>query len=91
MMGRWKSYFRALGPGLVTGASDDDPAGVSTYSIAGASTGYARPCVDQGIAGGDGRSSGNYHLAVYVLLAGIALPTSSFSHEQLPCTDPGLW
>src|SRR5436309_4492411 len=33
-------YFRILGPGLVTGAADDDPAGITTYSIAGASLGY---------------------------------------------------
>jgi NRAMP (natural resistance-associated macrophage protein)-like metal ion transporter len=35
------SFLRALGPGLVTGAADDDPSGISTYSIAGASYGYA--------------------------------------------------
>jgi Mn2+/Fe2+ NRAMP family transporter len=29
-------YFSILGPGLVTGASDDDPSGIATYSIAGA-------------------------------------------------------
>lgn len=33
-------YFRLLGPGLVTGASDDDPSGITTYSMAGASLGY---------------------------------------------------
>ena len=33
-------YFRILGPGLVTGAADDDPSGITTYSIAGASLGY---------------------------------------------------
>src|SRR5205823_18423 len=32
-------YFRALGPGLVTGASDDDPSGVTTYAVAGATFG----------------------------------------------------
>ena len=30
-----------LGPGFVTGASDDDPSGIGTYSVAGASFGYA--------------------------------------------------
>jgi NRAMP (natural resistance-associated macrophage protein)-like metal ion transporter len=30
-----------LGPGLITGASDDDPSGISTYSVAGASTGMS--------------------------------------------------
>jgi NRAMP (natural resistance-associated macrophage protein)-like metal ion transporter len=34
------SFFRNLGPGLITGAADDDPSGVSTYSVAGASFGY---------------------------------------------------
>ena len=33
-------YFSMLGPGLVTGASDDDPSGITTYSVAGASFGY---------------------------------------------------
>jgi len=33
-------YFRTLGPGLVTGAADDDPSGITTYSVAGASLGY---------------------------------------------------
>src|SRR5438094_9861704 len=32
-------YFRSLGPGLVTGASDDDPSGVTTYAVAGATFG----------------------------------------------------
>src|SRR3989441_10643574 len=32
-------YFKLLGPGLVTGASDDDPSGITTYSIAGATLG----------------------------------------------------
>jgi NRAMP (natural resistance-associated macrophage protein)-like metal ion transporter len=32
-------YFRALGPGLVTGAADDDPSGVTTYAVAGAAFG----------------------------------------------------
>ncbi len=30
-----------LGPGLITGAADDDPSGISTYSVAGASTGLS--------------------------------------------------
>src|SRR5205807_4910929 len=34
-------YFKLLGPGLVTGASDDDPSGITTYSVAGASLGYS--------------------------------------------------
>lgn len=37
----WRYYLRAIGPGLVTGASDDDPSGVATYSQAGAATGFS--------------------------------------------------
>ncbi len=36
----WKRLL-TLGPGLITGASDDDPSGISTYSVAGASTGFS--------------------------------------------------
>jgi NRAMP (natural resistance-associated macrophage protein)-like metal ion transporter len=36
-----KRALAVLGPGLVTGASDDDPSGVGTYSQAGAAYGYA--------------------------------------------------
>ncbi len=32
-------YFKLLGPGLVTGAADDDPSGITTYSVAGATLG----------------------------------------------------
>jgi NRAMP (natural resistance-associated macrophage protein)-like metal ion transporter len=38
--GRAVHYWRSLGPGLVTGASDNDPSGIGTYSVAGASTRY---------------------------------------------------
>jgi NRAMP (natural resistance-associated macrophage protein)-like metal ion transporter len=33
--------FVTLGPGLITGAADDDPSGISTYSVAGASAGLS--------------------------------------------------
>src|SRR4029450_11525984 len=32
--------LRLLGPGLVTGAADDDPSGIATYSQAGAQFGF---------------------------------------------------
>src|SRR6266478_6637660 len=35
-----RGLLRALGPGLITGASDDDPSGIATYSQAGAQFGY---------------------------------------------------
>jgi len=37
---RFRRFFADLGPGLITGAADDDPSGVSTYSVAGAAFGY---------------------------------------------------
>lgn len=36
-----KSFLSRLGPGLITGASDDDPSGIGTYTQAGAALGYA--------------------------------------------------
>jgi NRAMP (natural resistance-associated macrophage protein)-like metal ion transporter len=36
-----KRFFQVLGPGLITGASDDDPSGIATYSQAGAGFGFA--------------------------------------------------
>ena len=36
-----RRFFAILGPGLITGAADDDPSGISTYSVAGAAYGYA--------------------------------------------------
>ena len=32
---------KQLGPGLITGAADDDPSGIATYSQAGAQFGYS--------------------------------------------------
>lgn len=37
---RYSRLLRILGPGLVTGAADDDPSGIATYSQAGAAFGY---------------------------------------------------
>ena len=36
-----RHFWRALGPGVITGAADDDPSGIATYSIAGAQFGTA--------------------------------------------------
>src|SRR5438067_8924131 len=33
--------LKLVGPGFITGASDDDPSGIGTYAVAGASLGYA--------------------------------------------------
>lgn len=40
VQGLEKSWLRKLGPGLITGAADDDPSGIATYSQAGAQFGF---------------------------------------------------
>jgi NRAMP (natural resistance-associated macrophage protein)-like metal ion transporter len=37
---RFSRFMRILGPGIVTGAADDDPSGIATYSQAGAAYGF---------------------------------------------------
>jgi len=39
-LGQAKEYWKTLGPGLTTGAADDDPSGITTYSQAGAQFGF---------------------------------------------------
>src|SRR3989344_9338244 len=39
MLGKIKNFWHRLGPGLITGAADDDPSGIVTYSFAGAKFG----------------------------------------------------
>src|SRR5579862_5037549 len=38
---RLSRIFSVLGPGIITGAADDDPSGIATYSMAGATLGTA--------------------------------------------------
>src|SRR3954447_26287567 len=40
MLQRGRNYWHMLGPGLTTGASDDDPSGIATYSQTGAQYGF---------------------------------------------------
>ena len=40
-MNKIKRFWKVLGPGLITGASDDDPSGIATYSQAGAAYGLS--------------------------------------------------
>lgn len=37
---RGRGYFQRVGPGLITGAADDDPSGIGTYSQVGAAFGF---------------------------------------------------
>ena len=39
--GRLSDFWKSLGPGVITGAADDDPSGIATYSVAGAQLGTA--------------------------------------------------
>ncbi|MFA6909368.1 MAG: divalent metal cation transporter, partial [Patescibacteria group bacterium] len=41
-MNKFKKFLKAIGPGFITGASDDDPSGIATYSQAGAQFGYGQ-------------------------------------------------
>lgn len=38
---KWRHYLSAIGPGLITGASDDDPSGIATYAQAGSKYGLS--------------------------------------------------
>ncbi len=40
MIAKTKNYWHTLGPGLTTGAADDDPSGIATYSQTGAQYGF---------------------------------------------------
>jgi Mn2+/Fe2+ NRAMP family transporter len=37
----WRQYVRTIGPGLIAGASDDDPSGIATYAQAGSQYGLS--------------------------------------------------
>lgn len=41
-LNRIRKFFSVLGPGLTTGAADDDPSGIATYSQTGAQFGYGQ-------------------------------------------------
>jgi len=37
-----KNFFKVFGPGVITGAADDDPSGIATYTQTGAKFGYGQ-------------------------------------------------
>ena len=37
-----KTFFKTFGPGVITGAADDDPSGIATYTQTGAKFGYGQ-------------------------------------------------
>ena len=41
-MNKIRKFLKRLGPGFITGAADDDPSGIATYSQTGAQFGYAQ-------------------------------------------------
>lgn len=41
-MNKIKKFLKRLGPGFITGAADDDPSGIATYSQTGAQFGYSQ-------------------------------------------------
>jgi NRAMP (natural resistance-associated macrophage protein)-like metal ion transporter len=42
LLGKLRVFLKTLGPGLITGASDDDPSGIGTYAQTGALFGFAQ-------------------------------------------------
>src|SRR5438477_10068320 len=42
MLRRLKKVLGTLGPGVITGAADDDPSGIATYTQTGAQFGYGQ-------------------------------------------------
>src|SRR5215470_9912543 len=42
MFNALKKFLRILGPGIITGAADDDPSGIATYSQTGVQFGYGQ-------------------------------------------------
>lgn len=50
-MNKIRRFIRNFGPGLVTGAADNDPSGISTYSVTGAKTGYGLLWLSQVVSG----------------------------------------
>lgn len=68
-----RRFWQGLGPGLVTGAADDDPSGIATHSQIGAQFGYALSwtfvlsfplmVVIQEVAAQIGRVTGSWHCA----------------------------
>ena len=54
-----KRIVGRLGPGLITGASDDDPSGIGTYSQAGAQVGFRHRLDDAAHLSLDGVNPGD--------------------------------
>lgn len=42
LLDKLKKFLKVLGPGLITGAADDDPSGIATYTQTGAQFGYGQ-------------------------------------------------
>lgn len=42
MFKKWQKTLKSIGPGVITGASDDDPSGIATYSQTGAQFGFGQ-------------------------------------------------
>ena len=69
----WRAYLHALGPGLVTGASDDDPSGIPTYAQTGARFGFGMLWVA---------------LITIPLMAGVAWVDLAIRADQITQSEP---
>lgn len=71
------SWWKKLGPGLITGAADDDPSGIVTYSQGGARFGY---------------DIGWTLLLTYLLMVGSAPAQASSAINSISTQAPiGIW
>ena len=89
--GSAKVLFQKLGPGLITGASDDDPSGIGTYSQVGAQFGYGLLWTMVFLLSADDCDSGNQRAYWAASPAcGIAANLTeelSPSHFSIPCSS----
>jgi hypothetical protein len=70
-------FLQRLGPGLITGASDDDPSGIGTYSQAGAQLGFSVGWTMQRSRKYRGESGASPGTASRAMSAAITLPRLS--------------
>jgi Mn2+/Fe2+ NRAMP family transporter len=80
-----KEYWNVLGPGLTTGASDDDPSGIATYSQTGAQYGFQLLWLSMAKAvqllnGGVNFYVGVIGFALVSILLQIYLPYARYAH-----------
>lgn len=101
---RW--FVSKIGPGVITGAADDDPSGIATYAIAGASLGYGllwvaivttpmmivvqEMCARIALVSGRGLASGMRRVMPQWLLAALVLLTVAANTLNIAADITGM-